>query len=493
MGRGLRQPRRRRGDAGSGAEHLRLQLQNLAVCAIAVGIALRYFYVSHQWQANVEAEAQSRVRALQARIRPHFLFNSMNTIASLTRSNPQVAEQAIADLSDLFRASLREHRERIPLAHEIEIARAYERVERLRLGERLQVDWQVDGLPMDAKVPALILQPLLENAVYHGIEPLDKGGVIRVSGRQDGKSAVLTIDNPVSPRVVGRRPGHRIGLDNVRQRLELMFHGEAEVEVIEAPERFVVTLRFPAGGAAHMNLRVLVVDDEPLARERLSHLVEELPAVELAGVASSGEEALLLAGRLRPEVVLLDIRMPGMDGLEAAHHLARMPEPPAVIFTTAFEQHALAAFDAQAAGYLLKPVRPDKLKEALERARRPTRAQLARIAEGTGGARTRIAVRMRDELRLIPVEDIICFIAEQKYTTLRHLAARNSSRSPLKALEEEFAAAFRAHAPQLTASRSRTSRRSSETPRASVVRLRGGAALPVSRRLAAEVTRRVSR
>jgi len=227
--------------------HLRLMLRNLAVCAIAAGLALRYFYVAHQWQSNVEAEAQSRVRALQARIRPHFLFNSMNTIASLTRSDPRLAEQAIADLSDLFRASLREHRERIPLAHEIEIARAYERVERLRLGDRLAVDWQVDDLPMDAQVPALILQPLLENAVYHGIEPLEKGGAIRVAGRRDGRHAVLTIDNPVAPRVVARRAGHRIGLDNVRQRLELMFHGEAEVEVIEAPERFVVTLRFPAG------------------------------------------------------------------------------------------------------------------------------------------------------------------------------------------------------------------------------------------------------
>ena len=236
--------------AGAGEEHVRLQLRNLLVCAIAAGLALRYFYVAHQWQANVEAEAQSRVRALQARIRPHFLFNSMNTIASLTRSNPRAAEQAIADLSDLFRASLREHREQIPLAHEIEIARAYERVERLRLGDRLQVDWQIDALPMDATVPALILQPLLENAVYHGIEPLDTGGTIRVTGRREGARAVLTIDNPVPLRVVGRREGHRIGLDNVRQRLELMFHGDAEVEVFEAPERFVVTLRFPAAGAA---------------------------------------------------------------------------------------------------------------------------------------------------------------------------------------------------------------------------------------------------
>jgi two-component system sensor histidine kinase AlgZ len=226
--------------------HLQMLMRNLAVCAIAAGLALRYFYVAHQWQSNIEAEAQSRVRALQARIRPHFLFNSMNTIASLTRSDPRVAEQAIADLSDLFRASLREHRERIPLANEIEIARAYERVERLRLGERLRVDWQVDDLPMDAQVPALILQPLLENAVYHGVEPLEKGGTIRIAGKRDGRRAVITIDNPVPERVVGRRPGHRIGLDNVRQRLELMFPGEAEVEVIEAPERFIVTLRFPA-------------------------------------------------------------------------------------------------------------------------------------------------------------------------------------------------------------------------------------------------------
>jgi two-component system sensor histidine kinase AlgZ len=237
-------------DTPPAALHLQTLLRNLAVCAIAAGLALRYFYVAHQWQANVEAEAQSRVRALQARIRPHFLFNSMNTIASLTRSEPRLAEQAIGDLSDLFRASLREHRERIPLAHEIEIARAYERVERLRLGPRLAVDWQVDGLPMDAPVPALMLQPLLENAVYHGIEPLEKGGTIRVAGRLDGRRVTLTIDNPVAPRVVARRTGHRIGLENVRQRLELMFPGEAEVEVIEAPERFVVTLRFPALEAA---------------------------------------------------------------------------------------------------------------------------------------------------------------------------------------------------------------------------------------------------
>ena len=241
-----------------------------------------------------------------------------------------------------------------------------------------------------------------------------------------------------------------------------------------------------------MKLRVLVVDDEPLARERLSHLVEELPEVELAGVAASGEEALLLAGKLRPEVVLLDIRMPGMDGLEAAHHLARMPEPPAVIFTTAYDQHALAAFDAQAAGYLLKPVRPERLREALERARRPTRAQLARIAEGTGGPRTRIAVRARDELRLIPVEEISCFIAEQKYTTLRHAAGEELIEESLKALEEEFSGSFvRVHRNSLVAV-AHIVRIERDDAGHQAVRLRDGATLPVSRRLAADVILRLS-
>ena len=242
-----------------------------------------------------------------------------------------------------------------------------------------------------------------------------------------------------------------------------------------------------------MKLRVLVVDDEPLARERLAHLVEGIADAELAGVAATGEEALLLAGRLKPEIVLLDIRMPGMGGLEAAHHLARMPDPPAVIFTTAFEQHALAAFDAQAAGYLLKPVRIDQLEEALSRVRRPTRAQLARIAEGTsGGTRTRIAVRTRDELRLIPVENVLCFIAEQKYTTMRHTGGVELIEEPLKALEDEFADRFvRIHRNSLVAIE-HVEGLERDTEGHQVVRLRNGAGtLTVSRRLAADVVRRL--
>ena len=242
-----------------------------------------------------------------------------------------------------------------------------------------------------------------------------------------------------------------------------------------------------------MKLRVLVVDDEPLARERLAHLVEEIPDAELTGVAASGEQALLLAGSLRPEVILLDIRMPGMDGLETARHLARMPEPPAVIFTTAFDEHALAAFEVQAAGYLLKPVRQEKLQEALNRARQPNRAQLSRIADGAGGGpRTRIAVRARDELKLIPVENILCFIAELKYTTLRHTGGEELIEEPLKTLEDEFAGSFlRIHRNSLVAL-AHIEGLERDGDGYQVVRLRHDAGtLAVSRRLAAEVARRL--
>lgn len=242
-----------------------------------------------------------------------------------------------------------------------------------------------------------------------------------------------------------------------------------------------------------MKLRVLVVDDEPLARERLAHLVEEIPDAELTGVAASGEQALLLAGSLRPEVILLDIRMPVMDGLETARHLARMPEPPAVIFTTAFDEHALAAFEVQAAGYLLKPVRQEKLQEALNRARQPNRAQLSRIADGAGGGpRTRIAVRARDELKLIPVENILCFIAELKYTTLRHTGGEELIEEPLKALEDEFAGSFlRIHRNSLVAL-AHIEGLERDGDGYQVVRLRHDAGtLAVSRRLAAEVARRL--
>src|SRR5260221_9716705 len=170
---------------------------NLGIGAIVAALALRYFYVSGEWRHNVELQARARVHALQARIRPHFLFNSMNTIAALTRPAPAPAEGAVQDLADLFRANLNEKRSNIPLKEELEVARIYQRIEQLRLGERLHVIWDVTALPMRALVPGLLMQPLLENAIYHGIEPRPTGGTVIVSGALDDDIIGLTVKNPL--------------------------------------------------------------------------------------------------------------------------------------------------------------------------------------------------------------------------------------------------------------------------------------------------------
>ena len=240
-----------------------------------------------------------------------------------------------------------------------------------------------------------------------------------------------------------------------------------------------------------MSLRVLVVDDEPPARERLKQLLAELPDTELAGEAGSGEEALAVAAETRPDVVLLDIRMPGMGGLEAARHLASLTDPPAVVFTTAYEQHALEAFTVQASGYLLKPIRRERLASALERLRRPTRAQRT-VTTDPGKARTHVTARVRDQLKLIPVRDVLCFVAEQKYTTVRHVAGEDLIEDSLRSLERDFPDEFiRVHRNALVAIEKIESLDRESDGRYAVRLRHGGGTLQVSRRLAAEVLRRL--
>jgi len=226
-------------------EHAAFLLPNLLIGAIVGGLALRYFYVANEWKRNVELEARARVRALQARIRPHFLYNSMNTIAALTRTDPARAEEAIEDLADLFRVALAESSQQISLREEIQVARIYQRIEHLRLGSRLEVRWDVGALPPKAIVPGLLLQPLLENAIGHGIEPLPEGGTVTIVGRAADGMISLEVANPVSVRARSTRPGHRMALDNIRQRLELVFPGRASVTVHDQGDAYRVTLRFP--------------------------------------------------------------------------------------------------------------------------------------------------------------------------------------------------------------------------------------------------------
>jgi two-component system sensor histidine kinase AlgZ len=227
-----------------GGGHAAFLLGNLAISLIVGGLVLRYFYVTDQWRRNVQGEARARIEALQARIRPHFLYNSMNTIAALTRSKPAEAERAVEDLADLFRATLSDSRDVMRLADEVEVARTYQRIEELRLGARLTVDWQLDGLPEDTPVPGMFLQPLLENAIYHGIERLPGGGAVTITARRDGALAEIRVENPVPVGAVERQ-GNRIALANLRERLALLYADAATLDTDERAERFVARLRFP--------------------------------------------------------------------------------------------------------------------------------------------------------------------------------------------------------------------------------------------------------
>lgn len=233
-------------------DHLTFQLRNFAISAIVSAMALRYFYVAGEWRRNVELESRARIRALQARIRPHFLFNSMNTIAALTRSDPNRAEEAIEDLADLFRATLGDSQHHIPMKEELEVAQTYQRMEQLRLGERLQVDWEIDSVPMQSLIPGLTIQPLLENAINHGIEPLPEGGRIHVFGEVLSDERIrIVIKNPVASENQRRehraaRPGHQMALENIRQRFELAYGKKGSVIATEEPGSYAIELLFPA-------------------------------------------------------------------------------------------------------------------------------------------------------------------------------------------------------------------------------------------------------
>jgi two-component system response regulator AlgR len=242
-------------------------------------------------------------------------------------------------------------------------------------------------------------------------------------------------------------------------------------------------------------LSVLIVDDELPARERLQRLVAELPGCAVAGVCSNGADAVPLVGKLKPAVVLLDIRMPGMTGIEVARHLGTLEHPPAIVFTTAYDEYALEAFESQAVGYLLKPVRSERLAQALKQASRLSAPQLLGLATPAAlAARQHVAVRVRDELKLIPVKDIRYFRADQKYVTVRHSRGEDLIDESLKQLEEEFARDFvRAHRSILVAIAHVEALERAGADENYALRLRGEAEpLAVSRRQLAELRKRLA-
>lgn len=223
-------------------------LGNLLVSAILSGVMLRFFYLQAQYRRRIIIAADAKLEALQARIQPHFLFNSMNIIATLIPINPILAESVIEDLSDLFRASLAEHRSQVSLQSEIDLCKRYLGIEQLRLGERLQSKWQLPDNIDSVSIPPLTLQPLIENAIYHGIQPLIEGGVVCIDIKINEDSCQIRIENPLiaaQPRSEPTTNGNKIALNNVKERLDMLYQDKASLDMQFDNDKCVVILTLP--------------------------------------------------------------------------------------------------------------------------------------------------------------------------------------------------------------------------------------------------------
>lgn len=228
--------------------HDEFLIRSFGVCAVVSALTLRYFWVQRQWRRETIATGQARYELLQARIRPHFLFNALNSIAELTASSPRDAEVAVEDLATLFRANLDQADKEVSLAEELFLCRAYLRMEQLRLGERMKVDWQIDPASESARLPALSLQPLLENAVRHGVERLPEGGQITIkAGLSDSGQLQIDIRNPVGAL---QQPGRGEALENIQQRLHWRYGDAAKLDISTDGDLFHARLYLPGGDMA---------------------------------------------------------------------------------------------------------------------------------------------------------------------------------------------------------------------------------------------------
>lgn len=227
---------------GAHTEHF--IFRSVLVSAIVGGVLLRYVYLQNEWKVQKQAELRAKLEALQARIRPHFLFNSMNTIASLIAIDPDQAESAILDLSELFRSTLNNQKMLISAEEELTLCKRYLNIEGLRLGKRLRLRWDVEQSILPIKIPPLTLQPLLENAIYHGIQPLTEGGEISIHAYCKAEVAYILISNPL-PKSPHEHHGNQIALKNIQQRLAAIFGSAAIIKTSHLDDQFTVTLRLP--------------------------------------------------------------------------------------------------------------------------------------------------------------------------------------------------------------------------------------------------------
>jgi two-component system, LytTR family, sensor histidine kinase AlgZ len=223
-------------------------IQNFTVSLLVNALVLRYILGKHELKQRTYSEARAKLQALQSRIRPHFVFNSLNIIASLTRNEPGRAENAIEDMADLFRMMLTEDEQLVPMRKEIEVAKKYLAIETLRLDQRLHVEWEVGTFPRKAAVPVLTLQPLLENAVRHGIENLPAGGTISVKLWEDSDKIHIQVENPYSPTKSKSGDDSHQSLDNIRQRLQTHYGDAAQLKAGGDNGQYSVKVVIPTRG-----------------------------------------------------------------------------------------------------------------------------------------------------------------------------------------------------------------------------------------------------
>jgi two-component system sensor histidine kinase AlgZ len=213
-------------------------LRNTLLGAVVSLLLLRYFWQRHEWESQMRAESEARYLALQARIRPHFLFNSLNSIAELIRTRPGQAEDMVVDLADLFRVSLDSRSRLVTLRDELEVVRGYLRIEEVRLADKLQINWAVPEELMSAQLPRLVVQPLAENAVFHGVSRLTGPGVIHISAHRDGDFLVVDVENPMPPQGSPETRGTGVAVNNIAQRIKLIYGDRARIQLGEDRNEF---------------------------------------------------------------------------------------------------------------------------------------------------------------------------------------------------------------------------------------------------------------
>ena len=399
----------------------------------------------------VEAE----VRALRAQISPHFIYNSLGAIASFVRTDPERARDLLLEFADFTRYSFRRHGEFTTLAEELRSIEQYLLLEQARYGERLRVVLRIAPEVLPVQIPFLSLQPLVENAVKHGLEGRAEGGTITVVASDLDRECEITIEDDgagADPDEVRRalagatrvdRAGQRRRAAAAHVRRRVRARGRDRARRRHAGRRPGAQVRRETARMTTepVGLRVLVIDDERPALDELAFLLERDPRVLGVLTSDSATDALRVLQDLSVDAVFLDISMPGLSGLELAQVLARFKTPPPVVFVTAHEQHAVEAFDLNAVDYVLKPVREERLAEAVRR-----------VVEGTHPARAgeddQVAVELGGVTRFISRADITYVEAQGDYARLHTADGSHLLRTPLATLEVGVAARrVRAHPP----------------------------------------------